>query len=238
VVPWAPVIPVEMVSSEAGGDSLNPGSSAELASGASWRAAAPPSWQTAARRAAAPASLRQLTEPASGAPWRAAQAHVFQLPGFLRAIGWLCSPEMKISDKPLESWQPSEFRYQWVTPCRFESGHSHESFEPVARPSRKGRKLFGFWVTHRAFPVTHGWVEPAGSVAGAAAALVSLPTTPERRIRGHLACGALGGRVRRSGGSGDRGGRAHRRPPRSAGSGATLPTTRRVRARRAVAPAM
>src|SRR6185369_6354797 len=78
-----------------------------LATQPNWQAAAPASGSTG-ELAAAPPSRR-------AAPWRAAQAHAFQLPGFLRAIGWLCSPEMKMSDKLLESWQPSEFRYQWVT---------------------------------------------------------------------------------------------------------------------------
>jgi hypothetical protein len=110
------------------------------------------------------------------------------------------------------------------------------------RPTgERGERLFGFGETHPAFPVSHKVTEPVGSVVGVAAvfaAVFALATTRSAGCALTLLRPRLVGAARGASATAT-GAEAGTSPTtRSAGSGAILPITRRVRARRAVLASM
>ena len=54
-------------------------------------------------------------------------------PEFHIVGSWLRRTETRNVANYMKLFVHVGFRYQWVTPCRFESGHSHERFQPLVR---------------------------------------------------------------------------------------------------------
>jgi len=109
------------------------------------------------------------------------------------------------------------------------------NLRPLRHPSERGVSLFGFLVTHPPLPVTHdlaraGGFGRAGGLGTGAATLCRAGLAAVQLPRRAGFRGARVAEVIAVAGSSS--------TTRSGGSGATLPTTRRVRARRAVAPSM